>query len=185
MSEHKTPEQVAAALPDDRPELSQKLSELEILKQSLDEAKAREKELYDQLLRLTAEYQTFRRRNEERGPELRRAGREDVLLKAISLADGLLQAEAASRDAKDVEALKKGITLVREQFERFLADHGVKAIEARGRMLDPHLHEALSQLPADAEEGTILDEIQRGYVIDGRVIRPARVVVAAPKQNPS
>lgn len=164
----------------ERPELDEKLAELEILRQSLDEAKAKEKDIYDQLLRLSAEYQNFRKRSETRIQESRRAGREDVLLAVISLYDALVQAEASSRGATDVETLKKGLTLVKEQVEKFLLDQGLVPIKSKGEKLDPRHHEAIAQIEKnDLEEGTVVDEIQRGYMLDGRVVRPARVSVAA------
>src|ERR1051326_1245986 len=165
---------------DDRPDLAEKLSELEILRQSLDEVKAKEKELYDQLLRLTAEYQNFRKRCETQIATARRSGREDVLLPVISLADAVRQAGDASEKAKDLESLKKGLRLLREEFDRFLLDQGLTPIETKGKMLDPHLHEAIAQVhDANLTEGAIVDEIQRGYTLNGQIVRPSRVRVAA------
>src|SRR4051812_25799453 len=98
-----------------RPELEEKLSELEILRQSLEESKTKEKDVFDQLLRQTAEFQNFRKRSESRIIESRKAGKEDVLLQIISLADALVQAELSNRKATDAEAIKKGLTLVLQQ----------------------------------------------------------------------
>src|SRR4051812_43456624 len=105
-----------------RPELEEKLSELEILRQSVEEAKTKEKQAFDQLLRLTAEFQNFRTRSETRVIEARKAGREDVMIPILSLCDALIHAELSIREAKDAAALKKGISLVLGQFEKFLAD---------------------------------------------------------------
>lgn len=165
---------------EERPELHEKLSELEILRQSLDEVKKKERELFDQLLRLNAEFQTFRRRSEQRIGEARRAGKEEVLGNVIQLADAMAHAQLASDAATDAETLKKGIRLLREQVDRFLADQGLVAIEAAGKKLDPQVHEAIAQvIDAGLEEGTIVDEIQRGYTMNGTVVRPSRVRVAA------
>jgi molecular chaperone GrpE len=168
---------------DDRPELAEKLSELEILRQSLDEVKAKEKDLYDQILRLNAEYQNFRKRSEVRISEARTGGREDVLLNIISLADAMAQADATSKNA-DAEVLRKGLRLLREQFEKFLSDQGLVAIKAEGEKMDPLRHEAIAQVfDAGLPEGTIVDEIQKGYTLNGQVVRPARVRVAAKPQE--
>jgi molecular chaperone GrpE len=162
-----------------RPELADKLSELEILRQSLEEAKAKEKDFFDQLIRLTAEFQNFRKRSETRVTDARKAGKEDVLLSIISLSDALVHAEIASRNATDVESLKKGLSMVLAQFEKFLSDQGVQAIKAKGEKLDPSKHEAIARVPnANLEEGTIVEEVQRGYTMNGQIIRPARVSVA-------
>ncbi|MBV9080400.1 MAG: nucleotide exchange factor GrpE [Elusimicrobia bacterium] len=168
----------------DRPELVEKLSELEILRQSLDDVKAKEKDLYDQLLRLNAEYQNFRKRSETQIASARRTGREDVLIHVISLADAILQAADASERAKDVDSLKKGLRLLRDQFEKFLLDQGLSPIETKGKILDPHLHEAIAQVhDANLEEGAIVDEVQRGYTLNGQIVRPARVRVAAKPES--
>lgn len=169
---------------DERPYLEEKLSELEILRQSLEATKAKEKDLFDQLLRLNAEFQNFRRRSETRVTDSRRAGKEEVLLQIISLADGLIQAEVSSRQATDVESLKKGLSLVRDQFEKFLADQGLEPIKSKGQKLDPHFHEAISRVVMpELEEGTVVDEIQRGYILKGQLVRPSRVTVSTKTQE--
>jgi len=164
---------------EERPELEEKLSELEILRQSLEEARTKEKDLLDQLLRLTAEFQNFRKRGEQRVIDSRRMGREDVLLQVISLCDGLIQAERSSENAKDINDLKKGLSLVKVQFEKFLADQGLETINTKGEKLDPLRHEALMQVVKDdVDEGMIVEEIQRGYTLNGQVVRPSRVSVS-------
>lgn len=164
----------------DNPELEEKLSELEILRQSLEESKTKEKDTYDQLLRLGAEFQNFRKRSETRITESRKAGREEILLEMMRFLDGLLQAELATQNATDITNVKKGVTMVRQQFEKFLTDAGLTPIETKGEKLDPHRHEAIARVfDSGKEEGVIVDEIQRGYTLNGQVIRPARVRVAA------
>jgi molecular chaperone GrpE len=164
---------------EERPELDQKLSELEIMRQSIDSAKTKEKDLLDQLLRLTAEFQNFRKRSEQRIIDSRKEGRADVLLQIISLADGLVHAEKASENATDIKELKKGLTLVKMQFEKFLADQGLETIKTKGEKLDPLRHEALMQVvKEDMDEGMIVEEIQRGYTLNGHVVRPSRVSVS-------
>jgi molecular chaperone GrpE len=170
---------------DDRPDLTEKLAELEILRQSLEAAQAKEKETYDQLLRLGAEFENFRKRTEARVQDARRFGKEDVLIHLISLGDALSQAEVATLKAPDVESIKKGMALIFQAFERFLKDQGLVPIKSVGEKLDPHLHEAIAQEATDDhEEGTIVDEIQKGYTLSGHVVRPARVRVAVKKKSP-
>ena len=89
-------------------------------------------------------------------------------------------AEIASQQATDLSALKSGLTMVRQQLEKFLADQGLVAIATKGEKLDPTRHEAIARVEDDTiEEGTIIDEIQRGYTLNGSLVRPARVRVAA------
>jgi molecular chaperone GrpE len=167
-------------LAEERPELEDKLSELEILRQSLEQSKAREKDVYDQLLRLTAEFQNFRKRSEGRISEARTMGREDVLLPIISLSDALAQAQTASLKATDTETLRRGLAMVKEQFEKFLSDQGLVAIPSKGEKMDPLKHEAIARVEdPHLEEGMVVDEIQRGYTLNNRLVRPSRVSVSA------
>lgn len=165
---------------EERPELSEKLSELEILRQSLDDAKQKERAVYEQLLRLGAEFDNYRKRSEQRFIEARRAGQEDVLAELFNLGDALIHAVSAAQKSTDLESLKKGLSLVLAQFEKLIKDHGVEPIKAIGERMDPHKHEALFQEHQEnVEDGVILDEIQRGYSCRGRVIRTSKVKVAA------
>jgi len=170
---------------DERPELEEKLSELDILRQSLDQAKAKEKEVYEQLIRLAAEFENFRKKTEARIAEARRYGREDVLLGILPLTDALHQAESAVKDAKDTDSLKKGLALMAQQFDKFLKDQGLVPIKSLGEKLDPHRHEAVAQEVNDEkEDNLIVGEIQRGYTLEDRVVRPARVRVSTkPKET--
>jgi molecular chaperone GrpE len=155
-------------------------SDLDVLKKAFEEQKAKNAELYDQFLRLNAEFQNFRKRSELQITAARKAGKEEVLLQIINLADTLAQAESGSQQTKDIDSIKKGLTMLREQFEKFLADQGLVPITAKGEQLDPLKHEAIVRVPsADQEEGTVVDEIQRGYTWNGQIVRPARVSVAA------
>ena len=167
-------------LSEERPELAEKLSELEILRQSLEESKKKEKDVFDQLLRLNAEFQNFRKRSETRITESRRAGKEDVLGSIISLCDAMAQAEISSRNATDAETLRRGLALLKDQFDKFLTEQGLVPIKTKGEKMDPLKHEAVAVVETtDHEEGTIVDEIQRGYTLFDRVVRPSRVRVAS------
>jgi molecular chaperone GrpE len=158
----------------------QSLSELETLRKAFDEQKTKHADVYDQLLRLNAEFQNFRKRTELQIAAARKAGKEDVLIQIIGLADTLAQAESSSHQATDLGTIKKGLTMLRAHFEKFLADQGLVPITAKGEQLDPLKHEAIARVPsADLEEGTVVEEIQRGYTLNGQIVRPARVSVAA------
>jgi molecular chaperone GrpE len=168
----------------ERPALEEKLAELDILRQSVEAAKAKEKDVYDQLLRLAAEFQNFRRKSEERLVETRKAGREDVLLNIINLADIMAQAELSTRTATDLKVIQQGVSLLKDQFEKFLTEQGLVPIRTKGEKLDPLRHEAIARVEdPNLEEGAIVDEIQRGYVLGDRVVRPSRVRVAAKPQT--
>jgi molecular chaperone GrpE len=131
--------------PLDRPELEEKLSELEILRQSLEASKEKQKDVFDQLLRLGAEFENFRKRSEVRVRDSRTAGKEEMLLPILSLSDALAQADSSAQSATDIESLRKGVTLLRLQFDKFLMEQGLSAIKAAGEKFDPQQHEAIAQ----------------------------------------
>jgi len=170
---------------DSEPELEEKLSAIDLLRQSLEDAQKKERDTYDQLLRLGADFENYRKRSEQRIIQARKDGQDDLLIEVMRLSDALIHAEISSKKATDVEALKKGISLVLGEFEKFLKGLGVKPIKTVGEKVDPHLHDVLSHEPrTDLEDGTILEEIQRGYHLNGRVLRPAKVKVSTqPKEE--
>jgi molecular chaperone GrpE len=122
-------------LEDDRSELAESDSESDRLQKSLDEARIREKDVYDQLLRLMAEFENYRKRTDARVSDARKTGKLDVLTEIISLSDVLAQATSSSQHATDVESLKRGFNLVGQQFEKFLKDQGLVPIRSKGEKL--------------------------------------------------
>lgn len=138
---------------------------------------------FDQLLRLQAEFSNYRKRTEKEKTEAIRFGRETMLERLISLADILEQALKHAQGAADVEALKKGFEMVVAEFNRFLKSEGAEAIPTEGCAFDPHQHEAVEQVETekDEENNIILEEFQKGYRVNGRLLRAAKVKVARKK----
>lgn len=169
------------------PAVEEKIAELEILRQSLEESKRNEGELRDRLLRTLADFDNFRKRAEARISAARTYGREEVIFDLLTLGDALDQALEATRKAADAQAIQTGVALVHQQFEKFLTEHGLKAIPTVGEKLDPNRHEALARERTDrVPDGVIVAEFQRGYVLGDRVVRTAKVRVAShPSEAPS
>ncbi|PAP78044.1 nucleotide exchange factor GrpE [Rubrivirga marina] len=143
--------------------------------------------LQDRLLRLTAEYDNYRRRSLTDREEAVRQGRRAVLIPILDVYDDLTRSlDAAQRAAQQdsgspsFDALSQGIELVFQKFSDALQRVGVTPIEAVGKPFDEHEHEAMMQQPAPegTESGTVLAEIQPGYRLGDRVLRHARVIVA-------
>ncbi|WP_424519998.1 nucleotide exchange factor GrpE [Rubrivirga sp.] len=143
--------------------------------------------LQDRLLRVTAEYDNYRRRSVSDREEAVRQGRLGVLLPVLEVYDDLRRSLDASRRAAkqdagsaSFDALSQGIELVYQKFADALDKVGVEPIEAVGKPFDEDQHEAMMQQAAtdDAESGTVLAEIQPGYRLGDRVVRHARVIVA-------
>ncbi|MCB4792618.1 MAG: nucleotide exchange factor GrpE [Elusimicrobia bacterium] len=157
----------------------EKLSELEILRQSVEENKKKAEDYYDQLLRLKAEFENYRNRMEKEKQTHRLWGKEEILLKQIDLLDVIEQAYESMNSNASPESIKKGLELIKIEFSKMLSSEGIKEIESLGQKFDPNFHEAIEQLETkEEEEGKILGVMQKGYMFGGRMIRPARVKVA-------
>ena len=135
---------------------------------------------YERFLRVTADLENFRRRTLREKDELRQyaTGRvlEDLLPVLDNLALGLNAAKAPNADLK---TLIGGINMVQEQFKTALSNHGLKEINPAGQKFDPNLHESLASQPsAEIPEGSVIQVVRTGYLLNGRLLRPASVVVS-------
>lgn len=170
-------------------ELADQAAEIEEMKSALEETRAELEDSKDQLLRTAAEFQNYRRRTEAERSSLVEFGKSTVILQFLDVLDDLRRSlEAAGRveEQQDAEAgpaytaLKEGVELVYKKFLDELAKHQVAPIDAVGLPFDENLHEAMMQREdEDAEPGTVLEEMQKGYRMGERVLRHSKVVVAA------
>lgn len=150
----------------------------------LEQAKAEQAKLKDQLLRTLADFDNFRKRSRRELVEAERRGRDDLLKELLPVFDNLDRASLHAETATDTKALAEGINLVMRQFSDTLAKVGIERIAAVGKPFDPALHEAVQQLEtADFPPGTIAAEVQAGYRNSEKLIRPSLVVVAKAKSN--
>ena len=135
-------------------------------------------EAVDRWKRAAADLENFRKRAARERDSYVTFANERLVAELLPILDDLeraLQAAAGHEEAR----LEEGVELVHRELAALLQRHGVKAIETGG-MFDPHVHEALVSQPSEADEGSVLDVIQKGYTIGDRVVRPARVIVAGP-----
>jgi len=135
----------------------------------------------DKYLRLYAEFDNFRRRtNKERAEERQTAGK-DVITALLPVLDDFDRAVKAMQTSEDVAAVKEGVLLVQNKLKNILIQKGLKEMEAKGEEFDPELHEAITNVPAPAEDlkGKVVDELEKGYYLNDKVIRFAKVVVGA------
>lgn len=147
----------------------------------LAQAEAQRDEYLDALQRLKAEFDNFRKRSAREYEQLSVRANERLLKELLPVLDDLERAlEAAAEHAE--AKLEDGVRLVHRLLADTLAREGLAEIEAEGRF-DPHVHEALLSQPSEAEEGAVIQVLQKGYRLGERVLRPARVVVAAPKED--
>jgi molecular chaperone GrpE len=143
---------------------------------------AKEKEverLQDRLLRLQAEFENFKRRAARDKTEFLKFANEGVLLEMLPVLDNLERAIASARAEAGSTSLIEGIDMVVRLFRTGLEKFGVRPIQAVGSPFDPAVHQAVAQVETAAgEDNQVLEEIQRGYLLEGRVLRPAMVKVS-------
>ncbi|HZC75246.1 MAG TPA: nucleotide exchange factor GrpE [Gaiellaceae bacterium] len=143
-----------------------------------------ESEPDDRLLRLAADFENYKKRAARERQEYVQLANERLIGELLPILDDLERALAAAEEHQEAQ-LEEGVRLVHRSLAGLLARHGVTPIETDGKF-DPHVHEALLSQPSDAEEGSVLDVVQKGYKLGERVVRPARVVVAAePQEEPA
>ena len=154
--------------------------------QEVEEAQALRKErddLLDTLQRLQAEFDNYRKRAARDQQSLVTRAHERLVKELVPVVDDLERALEAA-EAHEEAKLEEGVALVARSLGDILRKEGLEEIPTEGKF-DPHVHEALLSQPAEAEEGSIIEVIQKGYRLGDRVIRPARVVIAAAPQVPS
>jgi len=134
----------------------------------------------DRLLRLAADFENYKKRAARERQEYVRLANERLIAELIPILDDLERALSAAEQHEEGQ-LEEGVRLVHRSLAGLLERHGVKPIETDGKF-DPHVHEALLSQPSEAEEGSVIEVLQKGYRLGDRVLRPARVVVAAPKE---
>jgi molecular chaperone GrpE len=145
---------------------------------ALKEKAAKADEHWEKVLRLGAEFENTKKRLERQSQEGIRFANEKLVLEVLPLVDDMDRAIASLDAGHELRKVKEGLHLVQNKFHRVLEQHGVEPIEAVGRPFDPHLHEAVAEVESDAEEGSVVEEVQRGYTLNGRLARPSRVKIA-------
>ena len=151
-----------------------------------DKLRAERDEFKDLLLRKSAEFDNYRRRNEKERRELSEFANAELLTDILPLLDNLERALGSAADTQNAEnpaaavaAYRAGIELIRRQFHELLRRKGVTPIEALGTDFDPHVHQAVTREASDAHrDGEVMEELQRGYKLGDRLLRPAMVKVA-------
>lgn len=152
--------------------------ETEQLKNMLDQAqKDIEKEKKEYLF-LMAEFDNFRKRTLKEKAELLRNGAESAMKGLLPIVDDFERGLDAIKETSDAEAVKEGMTLIYNKFVKYLEQNGVKAMETNGADYDADLHEAVALVPGDeSSKGKIIDTMQKGYMINDKVLRHAKVAV--------
>jgi molecular chaperone GrpE len=136
--------------------------------------------LKDNLLRLQAEFENYKKRQVKEREESRKSANERLLTVLLPVLDNLERALEHGGEGGSPEKMLEGIQLVLKQFRESLSQFGVEPIEAEGAPFDPHVHDAMSRVETDGDppDGTVVEVYQRGYLLNGRILRAAMVGVA-------
>ena len=140
--------------------------------------KAKVEELNDKFLRQVAEFENFKRRNAKERIELIQTAAKDVITDLLDVVDDSERAQKQMETTNDLELIKEGVSLVFSKLRNTLTAKGLKAMEAKGKPFNPDLHEAIAEIEAgDEMKGNVVDEIQKGYYLNDKIIRYAKVIV--------
>ena len=135
----------------------------------------------DKYLRLYAEFDNFRRRTIKEREEARKLEGKDLIVSLLPVLDDFERASRAMETATDVAPVKEGVTLIQNKLKNALTKHGLKEMESIGTPFDPDLQEAITNIPAPTDDlkGKVVDEMEKGYLLNDRVVRFAKVIVGA------
>jgi molecular chaperone GrpE len=164
-------DQVPGHVPGSGPEVEERLAA----------AEAKAKEHLDDLKRLAAEFENYKKRAAREQTALSARATEQLVKELLPIVDDLERALEAAEEHEEAK-LEEGVRLVHRQLASALEREGLAEIETNGKF-DPHVHEALLSQPSEADEGSVIEVLQKGYRLGDRVLRPARVVVAAARSQ--
>ena len=137
----------------------------------------------DKYLRLYSEFENFRRRTAKEKLEMIKTANEELVRDMLSVLDDFDRADGAfEQNQSDVKALKEGLDLIANKFKKILEQKGVKLMDSKeGTTFDPEIHEAITQIPAPSKKlkGKIVDTVEKGYYLDEKVVRYAKVVIGS------
>ncbi|MBN1542417.1 nucleotide exchange factor GrpE [candidate division KSB1 bacterium] len=168
----------------DTPQVAEKYvaeleQEIENLRQEAERTKADRDALSDRLIRLMAEFDNFRKRSEKERLQLIEQANAGLISALLPVLDDLQRSLDSAQESDNAQALIAGIRMVNDNFIRILAERGVETIESVGQEFDPEQHEAIMQLEVESvEPNRVVEEHQKGYRLNGRVLRHSQVVVS-------
>jgi molecular chaperone GrpE len=146
--------------------------ELVLMQQELADAR-------DMMLRLAAEMDNYKKRTEKERSSLIKYASQSIIQELISILDNFERAIESANKSRDFDSFLEGVELIFRQMCDALERKGVSQIEALGKPFDPNIHEAIAQVPTEeCPENTVVEELQKGYMLHDRVIRPSRVAVS-------
>jgi molecular chaperone GrpE len=143
------------------------------------ELEAKVAELNDKYLRLYSEYDNFRKRTAKEKIEMMQTAGEDVFKSILPVIDDFERAIKSNTETSDVKAVNDGVNLIYNKLKSTLTNKGLQEMKALGETFDADIHEAITNVPAPSDDlkGKVLDELEKGYMLNGKIIRFAKVVI--------
>ena len=158
--------------------------ELESMRERLRKEEEKSKEYLNKLLYAQADFENYRKRLNQEVDSRIEAGKAGLIQDLLAIADELELGLNAARDVENAGAVSAGLEMVLKKLRDLLAAEGLTPIESMGRKFDPAVHEAVQRVEtADAEEGTVLEEVRRGFTLKGKLIRPSIVKIAVHEEE--
>ena len=181
--EEKNDQQVNEELKQEQPETAEENDQEE--EESKEEPKAEPTmeeimaELQNKYLRLSAEFDNYRKRTLKEKMDLQVSAREDILVSILTVVDDFERGMESVESATDIDAVKEGLKLIYTKFSGFLSQQGVKEIKAVGKKFDTDLHEAITKIPVESKKkkGKVVDVVEKGYTLKEKVIRYSKVII--------
>lgn len=138
-------------------------------------------QLNDKYLRIYSEFDNFRRRTAKERVEILNTAGEEIIKNLLPVIDNFERALKTNESATDVKSVNEGVNLIAQMFRNILQQKGLQAMNSIGQPFDTDLHEAITEIPAPTPDlkGKVVDEVEKGYSLNGKVIRFAKVVVGA------
>lgn len=161
-------------------------AKVRILREELEKVKEKAHkadEYFDQILRLKAEFENYRKRMNREREEFAKYATEELISDFLTVIDNLEKAESSSKETSDFKALLEGVEMTRKEALRILGQRGLEEVKALGEKFSPELHEAIMHVDCDEEDGKIVEEFRKGYRLKGKLIRPSMVKVAGRSEN--
>jgi molecular chaperone GrpE len=154
-------------------------SELDKLRSALDEARSSANSFRDQLLRKAAEFENYRRRTEADISSIIKNANEGLILSLVPVLDDFERSLKAGKESTDYDGLYKGVALIHGKLTKILESQGLAPFDSLGKPFDVELHDALLQMPRpDLPPHTVVEEVERGYMLNNKVLRHAKVIVS-------
>lgn len=172
-------EETEEATPQEQASAETTVEAEEKLQKELDDTKAELEKSKKEYMFLLAEFDNFRKRTLKEKSELIKNAAEGAMKDLLPVLDDFERAIQATSESNDVESIKEGVNLIYNKFVKYLEQKGVKAIESQDADFDTEYHEAVTTFPTDDEskKGKVIDTVQKGYVMNDKVIRHSKVVV--------